>query len=69
MTNPAKRPFTRLAARLTGGAAALDALDAGACPFCKRPIDHTQFTDSRSRREYAISGLCQTCQDETFNND
>jgi len=26
------------------------------------------FRDEISKREYAISGLCQTCQDEVFNS-
>jgi len=28
--------------------------------------DATEFTDERSEREYAITGMCQKCQDETF---
>jgi len=39
----------------------------GDCPFCGEPIDHIHgFRDELSRREFEISGLCQTCQDEVF---
>jgi len=27
----------------------------------------TEFTDDLSRKEYTISGMCQTCQDSVFN--
>lgn len=28
-----------------------------------------EFKDNLSRREYAISGMCQVCQDATFTGD
>ena len=34
------------------------------CVFCKG--DANQFRDPLSKKEYGISGLCQTCQDEVF---
>jgi hypothetical protein len=34
------------------------------CVFCGKPA--TEFRDELSRREYNISGICQSCQDETF---
>ncbi len=37
------------------------------CTFCKKPA--VNFKDELSRREFAISGLCQECQDETFSED
>ena len=37
---------------------------AGKCPICEQPIG--EFRDELSRKEYAISGLCQKCQDATF---
>jgi hypothetical protein len=36
------------------------------CPFCRRPVKDSDFRDDLSRKEYKISGLCQRCQDETF---
>lgn len=34
---------------------------------CGQPI--TTFKDSLSQREYAISALCQTCQDKVFTEE
>ena len=36
------------------------------CPFCHIDIDPLAFRDDISRKEFNISGLCQTCQDKTF---
>ncbi len=41
------------------------AIEAGICAACKQEAN--KFTDELSVREYAISGLCQKCQDEVFN--
>ena len=39
----------------------------GKCPFCGKEIDvETEFTDELSKKEFAISGLCQSCQDDFF---
>lgn len=38
----------------------------GVCPFCKKPVDINEFRDELSLREYRISGLCQSCQDDFF---
>ena len=34
------------------------------CVTCGQPA--VTFTDEISRREYRISGMCQTCQDKVF---
>ena len=34
------------------------------CMTCSR--DATDFTDDLSRKEYTISGMCQTCEDSIF---
>ena len=34
------------------------------CSWCGKPAK--EFRDAISKREYAISGFCQVCQDETF---
>jgi len=39
----------------------------GKCPFCKAVIG--EFRNAVSEREYRISGLCQTCQDQVFGED
>ena len=37
------------------------------CASCGKSAN--DFQDELSRREYSISGLCQRCQDEVFNDD
>lgn len=34
------------------------------CVFCKGSAN--KFTDALSCKEFSISGLCQSCQDEVF---
>jgi len=36
----------------------------GLCATCAQPIG--EFRDELSRNEFAISGLCQACQDQFF---
>ena len=64
MSDPRNRPFTQLAARIIGGH---DALNAGRCPTCHGEI--RPFRDALSKREFAISGMCQECQDSVFGGD
>ncbi len=41
--------------------------EAGLCPFCIEPVSKdSEFRDELSRKEFAISGLCQNCQDGFF---
>lgn len=44
----------------------VDRVKAGCCPTCGIKIDVAQFTNSKSRKEFDISGMCQTCQDRFF---
>ena len=39
-------------------------IEGAKCMTCKAP--NLNFRDPLSRKEYAISGMCQRCQDETF---
>lgn len=41
----------------------------GNCPFCKKPIMLSDFRNDTSLREFQISALCQSCQDEMFGKD
>jgi len=41
----------------------------GRCPFCKTKIYKINFKDALSLKEYFISGLCQSCQDEVFKEE
>jgi len=37
------------------------------CPLCNKKINkETEFKNDLSKREFDISGLCQTCQDKSF---
>lgn len=39
----------------------------GFCPLCSAEV--TELRDDLSLREFGISGLCQSCQDQTFGLD
>jgi hypothetical protein len=39
-------------------------IESNLCVSCNRPA--LTFTDALSEKEFTISGLCQTCQDEVF---
>ena len=38
----------------------------GVCTFCAVTVMADEFVDDLSKKEYSISGMCQTCQDKTF---
>jgi hypothetical protein len=58
---PLDNPFTAIAAEICGYT---ERLKAGLCPTCgKKP---GKMRDEISRREFAITGMCQPCQDKTF---
>ena len=42
------------------------AIAGGQCVKCGQPA--VDFRDELSRKEYNISGFCQSCQDEIFGN-
>lgn len=44
----------------------LEKVRQGICPFCNRKVDPLKFQDESSRKEFTISGLCQSCQNEFF---
>lgn len=37
------------------------------CTFCGEPA--TEFEDVLSRKEFAISGMCQKCQNKVFDGE
>lgn len=41
----------------------------GKCPFCEVIVDVNTLKDELSKKEFRISGLCQKCQDDIFNNN
>jgi hypothetical protein len=46
------------------GTARTEALTLNTCVFCQGQAD--SFDDALSKKEYGISGMCQTCQDSIF---
>lgn len=44
-------------------------VEQGICPLCHKAIVKGSFRDALSEREYTISGLCQSCQDEMFGGE
>jgi len=42
----------------------VNSIKADICSWCGKPA--TEFRNGLSRREYAISGFCQKCQDQVF---
>lgn len=44
-----------------------DAITGDRCVMCHKPAPPKSFRDIVSEREFRISGMCQTCQDITFN--
>jgi len=43
---------------------AVERVEAGVCATCAGEVG--PFRDDLSRKEYGISGMCQTCQDMLF---
>ncbi len=62
--DPRNRRFTQIASELIGGH---NYLGAGRCPTCGGEI--VGFKDELSLKEFAISGMCQSCQDGIFSTD
>jgi len=64
---PAIQKILDATAELQWGRTRTASLDSKTCVCCGKSA--TSFTDDLSKREYSISGLCQTCQDTTFGVD
>ena len=45
---------------------AADRILQNGCVTCPNDIHDKDFKDELSRKEYGISGMCQTCQDSVF---
>ncbi len=50
--------------RSTGWSSRKESIEKGVCVQCGQPAK--DFREEKCVREYQISGLCQTCQDEIF---
>lgn len=72
MTKPAeKHPEMEKAlddlAKTAFGKNRTEAIRADICLTCDDP--NMEFRDELSRKEYTISGMCQTCQDQVFGSE
>ena len=47
----------------------VDKVKAGNCSLCGAVVKPEDFKDQASRAEFEISGLCQACQDKTFDGE
>ncbi len=69
MADPSKKSdemegFLEELSTLMFGESRTESIGGNTCVSCGE--DASEFEDSVSRKEYGISGLCQTCQDEVF---
>ena len=55
--------------RLLGFNEEVDSIEHCKCPFCKKLVVIDDFTNVLSLKEFGISGLCQSCQNEVFGSD
>lgn len=44
-------------------------MEKGQCTTCGIPVNEKAFVDEINAREFAISGMCQSCQDAVFASD
>ena len=68
MANPTEKSsiIETLLTELNGGRSRRSYIHANKCVRCGR--DASQFIDEVSRKEFAISGWCQHCQNEMFDD-
>lgn len=67
MTVPEERPLAIDALcdmLLPDGRTRVGSITQDICSWCGKPA--TEFTDTLSKKEYTISGFCQSCQDGEF---
>jgi hypothetical protein len=50
------------------GVSRKESILANKCTLCKSECKSEEFKDNLSLKEYFISGMCQRCQDEVFQN-
>lgn len=61
-SQPIESPLTSLT-----GISRQDAPTQRICTCCRKPV--TPFRNRLSAKEYSISGMCQTCQDDIFEEE
>ncbi len=65
--DPTLTEFIDNASQLMFGRTRTESIQQNVCVTCGKMA--TGFSDASSRKEYTISGMCQVCQDETFEED
>jgi len=46
----------------------VERIEKNLCPICAKKINlNTEFKDALSKKEFKISGLCNSCQNKIFN--
>lgn len=60
------RFFTSIAAEICGYGSRLKQ---GLCPTCGQDPQPIMLRDEDSRKEFELSGICQTCQDRIFTKE
>jgi hypothetical protein len=63
-----KDPAIETVLRNLSGSSRPTAIRNNECVWCKVKFEDvdTHFRDALSKKEYNISGMCQSCQDKTF---
>lgn len=44
----------------------VERIENGKCPFCCILVDEKDFKDALSKKEFKLSGMCQSCQNKFF---
>ena len=52
--------------RAAGFVSQVERFEEGKCLFCGKLVCRSSFRDEIGRKEFKISGLCQSCQDGVF---
>lgn len=47
----------------------MEKVEKGQCPFCSNFVVKEDFKNEISLKEFELSGMCQKCQDEFFDQD
>ena len=53
--------------RAMGFGPEVDKKNEGVCPFCNELVNMNDFKDELSKKDFRITGMCQTCQDNFYN--
>lgn len=61
-----KSPEMEAALKSMFGIDRVNTITSRKCVFCGVSVDENSFKDELSKKEYTISGTCQSCQDKVF---